>query len=164
MEVDILKDREQEAQSAPTAHLRESGDQAARPRNRPTRILLNGKLGESNVEPSFPFLETEDSPCPIDKKVCKHTSDANAEYILWIQDRIPNVDKKDASCSEWETLMHFVHRQSPCLCPLARRNQGEGKPNWAQAEKKAKDESREPGRKRHHTDDIEVTCRWSSLL
>ena len=53
------------------------------------------QLTPANLNESFLFPETENSKCSINKKIRKHTNDENAEYMLWIQSLIPNVDKKD---------------------------------------------------------------------
>ena len=52
-------------------------------------------IGDANMDESFLFPETPDSPCLVDKNACKLSKDEANEYMKWIQSRIPNVDKKD---------------------------------------------------------------------
>ena len=41
-------------------------------------------IGEANLDPAFLYAETEDSPCPINKNFRKNSTEAAAEYMLWI--------------------------------------------------------------------------------
>ena len=84
----------QRALSVPTARQRKDRPRSPRRWSATDPYEIPGDwhgLGHANLDPAFLFPGTENSKCPINKNVRKHTSEANAEYMLCI----PNVDKKD---------------------------------------------------------------------
>ena len=126
-------------------------------------------LGEAKLDPEWLFPEPNESKCSINRHYNRHSTDAAAEYVNWIQERIPNIDRKDARvccpyCDmknhpRWTCHHIDKHRDqsashSCTLCigdhpaflyPIAKCNNGVATPNWAQREKKqAKDDNRKP--------------------
>ena len=86
-------------------------------------------LGEGNIDHKFLFPETDDSKRPSNNNFRKHTTEQAAEYMRWIQERIPTIDKKDKRvycpyCNMknhpcWtcyhQAFLHFVRLRSPSI-------------------------------------------------
>ena len=84
--VDMLKDGK-EAPSVPTArqrkdHLRMPKNELERNTDLVENLLDWYELTPANLDHSFLFPETQNSKCPINKNVHKHSNEENAEYML----------------------------------------------------------------------------------
>ena len=52
-------------------------------------------VGDANMDPGFLYPETSDGPCPISTTSRKLSKEDATKYIQWIQQRVPDIKRRD---------------------------------------------------------------------